>query len=313
VRAFIWAGYLFLSSSLFSFSVMAQMSDSSNAFSYSGGVIQLIKKEGICFISLTGKIQNDIESSFDKALSFSRSDNCTERVVLLNSRGGNLGIAMKLGKVIRSEGLSTQINGECDSACGFIFVGGVNRLVDLDSPTTIASRFKVHQPTAPTVSGINRCVNNDYLNSPLVATVKTYLLSMLPDTSAQYLLRMMMSVKCDDELNIEPRSLLDFKVATGLGRPYAEINSEQAKALIAKNGCYRCHSLDKDKNGPSFQKIANFYRAKPEAQSRLIEHFTSGEKARFIDDHLESHMVVKTIPENDRAQLDNLVNWVLAQ
>jgi cytochrome c len=313
MRIFVWATFLLLSSSLFSYSVQGQISDHPNQFNYLGGVIQVVKKDSTCFISITGKIQNDIESAFDKAFYFSRTNNCSERIVLLNSRGGNLGIAMKLGKAIRGEGLSTQINGECDSACGFIFIAGVDRLVDLDGPTTIASRFKVHQPTAPTISGINRCANNDYLNSPLVASVKAYLLGMLPDTSAQYLLRMIMSVKCDDELNIEPRSLLDFRVATGLGKPFLEINTEQAKFLIAKNGCNRCHLLEKDKNGPSFQKIAKFYRAKPEARNRLMEHFTSGEKARFIDDHLESHVIVKTTPEGDKAQIENLISWILAQ
>lgn len=122
-----------------------------------------------------------------------------------------------------------------------------------------------------------------------------------------------MSVKCDDELNIEPRSLLDFRVATGLGKPFLDISADQAKLLIAKNGCNRCHLLDKDKNGPSFQKIAAFYRAKPEAKNRLMVHFTSGEKARFIDDHLESHVIVKTTPEGDKAQIENLINWILAQ
>lgn len=313
MRVFICGAVLLLTFSLLSHSVQGQISDPPNQFSYSGGLIQVLKKDSICFISITGKIQNDIESAFDNAINSLRSNSCSEKVVLLNSRGGNLVIAMKLGKVIRGDSLSTQINGECDSACGFIFAAGVQRLVDLDGPTTIASRFKVHQPTAPTISGINRCANNDYLNSPLVATVKAYLISMLPDTSAQYLLRMMMSVKCEDELNIEPRSLLDFKIATGLGKPFLQINSDQAKSLMSKNACNRCHLLDKDKNGPSFQKIANFYRGKPEAQKRLMEHFTSGEKARFIDDHLEPHIIVKTIPEDDKGQIENLINWVLSQ
>ncbi|QWD03871.1 c-type cytochrome [Polynucleobacter paneuropaeus] len=91
------------------------------------------------------------------------------------------------------------------------------------------------------------------------------------------------------------------------------MNGEQAKTLIAKNGCYRCHSLDKDKSGPSFQKIASFYRGKPGSKARLYEHFTSGENAKFIDDHLEPHLIVKTMPENDQAQIENLVNWMLAQ
>jgi cytochrome c len=304
---------LFLISSQASTPLFAQSAENSFQLDYSGGAIQGIQKDGTCFVLITGKIQNDIESAFDKALYFLRVNSCSEKIVLLNSRGGNLGIAMKLGKAIRREGITTQINGECDSACGFIFIAGAHRLVDLDGSNTIASRFKVHQPTAPTISGINRCANNDYLNSPLVATVKTYLKSMLPDTSAQYLLRVMMSVKCEDELNIEARSLLDFRVATGLGVPFIQINVEQAKALITKNGCSRCHSLDGDKSGPSFQKIAHFYRGKPGAKARLYEHFTSGENAKFIDDHLEPHPIVKTTPENDQSQIDNLANWVLAQ
>lgn len=304
---------LFLIASQASTPIFAQSAEYPFQVGYSGGVIQGIQKEDTCFVLLTGKIQNDIASAFNKALDSLRANNCSEKIVLLNSRGGNLGIAMKLGKLIRGEGITTQINGECDSACGFIFVAGVHRLVDIDGPSTIASRFKVHQPTAPTISGINRCANNDYLNSPLVATVKAYLMSMLPDASAQYLFRMMMSAKCEDELNLEPRSLLDFRVATGQGEPFIQINFEQAKNLIAKNGCNRCHSLDKDKTGPSFQKIANFYRGKPGAKVRLFEHFTSGENAKFIDDHLEPHLIVKTTPENDQIQIDNLVNWILAQ
>ena len=294
-------------------SLYAQNNEDSYLAPYAGGEIRVFKKHNICFISVVGKIQNDIESNFDKALNQLKGSDCTETLVLLNSRGGNLQIAIKLGQTIRSRAMNTQIDGECDSACGFIFVAGVKRFVDLDSSSTAASRFKVHQPTAPTINGINRCANNDYLNSSLVSTVKTYLLNMLPDTSALYLMRMIMSVKCDDELNLEPQTLLDFKVATGVGKPFTQINGEQAKALIAKNGCYRCHSLEKDKSGPSFQKIANFYRGKPASKARLYEHFTSGENAKFIDDHLEPHLIVKTIPENDQSQIENLVNWILAQ
>ena len=90
-------------------------------------------------------------------------------------------------------------------------------------------------------------------------------------------------------------------------------NEEAAKTLARDNNCFKCHGVSKDKDGPAYNKVAEKYRGKPGAQEKLINHITSGEKAKFADGHEEAHKIVKTDPVNDMAQIKNLVDWILAQ
>jgi cytochrome c len=88
-------------------------------------------------------------------------------------------------------------------------------------------------------------------------------------------------------------------------------DADAALALARQNNCLKCHALDKDKDGPSFVKVAQKYKGKPNAEARLVEHITTGEKAKFPDGHEEEHKIVKTNPPKDMAQIKNLVQWVL--
>ena len=87
---------------------------------------------------------------------------------------------------------------------------------------------------------------------------------------------------------------------------------EAAKALARQNNCFKCHSVEKEKDGPAYKKVAEKYKDKPDAEARLIEHITSGEKAKFPDGHEEEHKIVQTSPPNDKAQIKNLVDWILS-
>lgn len=86
-----------------------------------------------------------------------------------------------------------------------------------------------------------------------------------------------------------------------------------ARELARANNCFKCHAISKDKDGPSFHKVAEDFKGKPDAQAKLIHHLTSGEKAKFPDGHEEDHKIIKTDPPNDMAQIKNLVDWILAQ
>jgi len=86
-----------------------------------------------------------------------------------------------------------------------------------------------------------------------------------------------------------------------------------ARELARANNCFKCHAVSKDKDGPSFHKIAEKFKGNPDAQAKLIHHLTSGEKAKFPDGHEEDHKIVKTDPPNDMAPIKNLVDWILAQ
>ena len=94
---------------------------------------------------------------------------------------------------------------------------------------------------------------------------------------------------------------------------YAAVDADAAQALAKKNDCFKCHAVEKTKKGPSLQKIAAKYKGKADAEEKLIHHITSGEKAKFPDGHEEEHKIVKTTPPNDKEQIKNLVQWVLAQ
>jgi cytochrome c len=91
------------------------------------------------------------------------------------------------------------------------------------------------------------------------------------------------------------------------------IDEEAARGLAKQNNCFKCHAIDKEKDGPAYKKVAEKYKGKATAEARLVEHITSGEKAKFPDGHEEEHKIVKTSPPKDMAQIKNLVQWILAQ
>lgn len=91
------------------------------------------------------------------------------------------------------------------------------------------------------------------------------------------------------------------------------VDAEAAVALAKQNNCLKCHSVDKEKDGPAYKKVAEKYKGKADAEAKLINHLMSGEKAKFADGHEEEHKIVKTSPAKDTAQVKNLVQWILAQ
>ena len=100
-------------------------------------------------------------------------------------------------------------------------------------------------------------------------------------------------------------------LALALIAPSAQaVDADAAQRLARQSNCFKCHAVDKKKEGPSYHDVAAKYKGKPEAKARLAEHITSGEKVKFEDGHEEEHAIVKT---KDKAQIDNLVDWILAQ
>lgn len=89
----------------------------------------------------------------------------------------------------------------------------------------------------------------------------------------------------------------------------ADVDVDAAKKLAKENGCFRCHGVDKDKDGPAWNKIAVKYKADPKAEEKLLHHLTSGEKAKFPDGHEEAHMILKSEEPKDSK---NLVDWILS-
>lgn len=93
------------------------------------------------------------------------------------------------------------------------------------------------------------------------------------------------------------------------------VDAEAAIGLAKQNGCLKCHNYTKEqqakkqKDGKPWFEVAAKYKGKPDAEARLIQHITSGEKAKFPDGHEEEHKIIKT---TDVAQQKNLVDWILS-
>ncbi len=89
------------------------------------------------------------------------------------------------------------------------------------------------------------------------------------------------------------------------------VDADAALSLARQNGCLKCHSVDKHKDGPAYRDVAAKYKDKDHAETvkKLINHITSGEKAKFPDGHEEEHKIIKV---KDVAQQTNLIEWVLS-
>jgi len=89
------------------------------------------------------------------------------------------------------------------------------------------------------------------------------------------------------------------------------VDADAALSLARQNGCLKCHSPDKHKDGPAYRDVAAKYKDKDHAETvkKLLNHITSGEKAKFPDGHEEEHKIIKV---KDVAQQTNLIEWVLS-
>ena len=106
--------------------------------------------------------------------------------------------------------------------------------------------------------------------------------------------------------------LLSLTVAGGLmaaSLAHAAVDAEAAQAQLKSNGCLKCHSLDKKKNGPSFKETAKKYKGKADAEDKLAKHLTTSPMVE-VDGVKEEHKSLKT---KDAAEVKNVVQWILAQ
>jgi len=87
------------------------------------------------------------------------------------------------------------------------------------------------------------------------------------------------------------------------------IDATMADRVLKDNKCFKCHAVDRKKDGPAYRDVAARFRAKNETITRLMDHLTSGEMVKFPDGHEEHHKKVKVA---DPAELKNLADWILS-
>lgn len=101
------------------------------------------------------------------------ADNQGRVQAFLNSPGGEILAAMRIGELLRTNDAIVWINGECSSACVFVFAGGVQRNLIRES------RIGLHRPffEQKFFAGLSsQQAQRQY--GELIATSKSYLRSM---------------------------------------------------------------------------------------------------------------------------------------
>lgn len=97
-------------------------------------------------------------------------------------------------------------------------------------------------------------------------------------------------------------SLIAFSPAYG-------VDEAAAEALARKSGCFKCHAIDKKKDGPPYKEIAGKWKGKADAEQKLTIHVTTAPKVK-IDGKEEDHEQLKT---KDPNEVKNVVQWVLSR
>jgi cytochrome c len=104
------------------------------------------------------------------------------------------------------------------------------------------------------------------------------------------------------------RTILTLAASIGLSGSALAIDEAAAEALARKSGCFKCHAIDKKKDGPPYKEISAKYKGKGDAIQKLTTHVTTSPKVK-IDDKEEEHELLKT---KDPAEIKNVVEWILS-
>jgi cytochrome c len=82
-----------------------------------------------------------------------------------------------------------------------------------------------------------------------------------------------------------------------------------AEQLLEASKCGKCHSVDKQKDGPAYKKTAAKYKGKADAEAKLVTHMTTGPTIE-IDGVKEEHVKIKS---KDEAAVKNVARYILSR
>ena len=68
------------------------------------------------------------------------------------------------------------------------------------------------------------------------------------------------------------------------GAAHAALDNAQAEAMMKKDGCAACHSIDKKIVGPAYVDVAAKYKGDKDAQAELDEEGEGGRRGRVGPD-----------------------------
>lgn len=109
---------------------------------------------------------------------------------------------------------------------------------------------------------------------------------------------------------------LFFRVLLGIGVAGAALTAQAqaldtaaAEQLLEASKCAKCHSVDKQKDGPSYKKTAAKYKGKTDGEAKLVAHMTTAPTVE-IDGVKEEHTKIKS---KDEAAIKNVARYILSR
>jgi cytochrome c len=105
-------------------------------------------------------------------------------------------------------------------------------------------------------------------------------------------------------------SALLLLASTALASMHAYADDADTEALLRKNGCFKCHAVDKTKKGPAYKKVAAKYKGKADGEEHIIKQITTGPKVKLEDGTEEEHKIIET---KDPATLKSVAQWILTR
>ena len=181
-------------------------------YSFESGKISVVDDYGDCFISIDGPINKSLEKAFHQAIIHVRSMGCVEKIALITSHGGDLDVALHVGREIRANELSTDIHEYCESSCAFLYIAGVRRFAHQGSLISADSSLGVHQPASSLL--FRQCIQ-DRDKYPIQAQrISQYLAQMLPPEARKVLSNAIYETPCNQISYLDANSLLRSGIAT---------------------------------------------------------------------------------------------------
>ena len=87
------------------------------------------------------------------------------------------------------------------------------------------------------------------------------------------------------------------------------LNAPAAEALMKKSNCFKCHSVDKKKDGPSYKEVLAKHKGEADLEQKLFVHLTTTPMVK-VDGNEEEHEALKTKKEED---VRNVIRWILSR
>lgn len=91
---------------------------------------------------------------------------------------------------------------------------------------------------------------------------------------------------------------------------FAAMSDSDVEPYLKKQGCFKCHAIDKTKKGPSYKKIVEKYKGKSDVEAKIIKHLTTAPKVKLEDGTEDDHKMIET---KDQGDLKAISTWILSR